>query len=68
MYCAKCGAELNDESVFCPKCGGRLLETPLKPSDYPVVGKKEGSRFVGCLQQGSAVLIIFVLLVWYLFH
>lgn len=21
MYCSKCGAEINDEAVICPKCG-----------------------------------------------
>lgn len=21
MYCVKCGAEINDEAVICPKCG-----------------------------------------------
>ena len=21
MYCTKCGAEINDEAIICPKCG-----------------------------------------------
>lgn len=33
-YCVKCGAELRDEAVVCPKCGcmvdGRLVE-----KDFP---------------------------------
>ena len=24
MFCDQCGAELPDDSVFCPKCGARL--------------------------------------------
>jgi uncharacterized Zn finger protein (UPF0148 family) len=24
MYCKKCGAKLNDDALFCPKCGNRV--------------------------------------------
>ncbi|MDY5820066.1 MAG: hypothetical protein SPJ70_02005 [Candidatus Borkfalkiaceae bacterium] len=40
-YCVKCGAELCDEAVVCPKCGcmvdGRLVE-----KDFP--GKIEKKK------------------------
>ncbi len=26
MYCAKCGAKVPEDSKFCPKCGGNVLE------------------------------------------
>lgn len=26
MYCRKCGQELSDEDVFCPRCGNVVSE------------------------------------------
>ena len=28
MFCFKCGAQLPDESIFCPKCGTRVQGDP----------------------------------------
>lgn len=28
MYCGKCGAEITDSDVFCPKCGNRIKKEP----------------------------------------
>lgn len=30
MYCPKCGAKNDDDSLFCAKCGGRLSQTDVK--------------------------------------
>ena len=28
MYCGKCGRQLEDNYVFCPSCGNRIIKTP----------------------------------------
>lgn len=28
MFCSKCGSEINDEAVICPKCGCAVREIP----------------------------------------
>lgn len=28
MQCNRCGAEIDDDSIFCPKCGQRLSDAP----------------------------------------
>lgn len=28
MFCFKCGAQIPDESVFCPKCGTKVQASP----------------------------------------
>jgi len=30
MFCKNCGAELSDESTFCPKCGTAKNSTPVQ--------------------------------------
>ena len=25
-YCTKCGAPMNDDALFCPKCGNKVEE------------------------------------------
>lgn len=35
MYCKKCGAELPQNAVFCPKCGMNLAEKEASPNDPP---------------------------------
>lgn len=31
-YCSKCGAEIHDDAVICPKCGCQIATLP-KPQD-----------------------------------
>ena len=30
MFCRKCGKEIPDDSLFCPKCGANLSETAVQ--------------------------------------
>ena len=30
MYCSKCGAENKDDSLFCTKCGEKILDVNVK--------------------------------------
>ncbi|MDD4326928.1 MAG: zinc ribbon domain-containing protein, partial [Eubacteriales bacterium] len=34
-YCAKCGGQLSDGTLFCTNCGHRLIESQLKPKEKP---------------------------------
>ena len=34
-YCAKCGSQLSDGTLFCTNCGHRLIESQLKPKEKP---------------------------------
>ena len=38
MFCYKCGAQINDGSVFCPKCGAKVIsvDADQQPMDIPV--------------------------------
>ncbi len=38
MFCEKCGTQVSDKDIFCPKCGQRQIQTeqqPIKPA--PVI-------------------------------
>ena len=37
MFCDQCGAELPDDSVFCPKCGAK--QTPVDSEANNVAGE-----------------------------
>jgi hypothetical protein len=39
-YCTKCGAQMNDDALFCPKCGTKVEEiVEDKPAPQPVKEK-----------------------------
>ena len=39
-YCTKCGAPMNDDALFCPKCGARVEKVVIeKPDPQPVEEK-----------------------------
>lgn len=37
MFCVKCGAQLDDNAVFCPKCGNKVGEVSATASASPEV-------------------------------
>lgn len=39
MFCIYCGNKLDDDSVFCPKCGKRTGADGVKQADPPTVGE-----------------------------
>lgn len=40
MFCKKCGEQIPDDSVFCPKCGQALNET--RNQEEPATGGVQG--------------------------
>lgn len=44
MICNKCGAELNDNAVFCDKCGCFVLREETESEPLEAVGKRVRSR------------------------
>lgn len=37
MFCVKCGAQLDDNAIFCPKCGNKVGEVSATASASPEV-------------------------------
>ena len=66
-YCSKCGNELFDEAVICPKCGcatGDVTKAKAKTNnpDQRQINKNQilgASLIIG----GIAVIVVFVILV-----
>ena len=46
MFCKKCGAEIMDEAVICPKCG---CETKNRNEKLPVLDADEPKTGIGIL-------------------
>lgn len=42
-YCQKCGAEIHDEAVICPKCGCQ------QSSAKPMPANEEGEKYTGLI-------------------
>ena len=60
-FCAKCGTELKDDAVFCPKCGAKVGQKEKQP-ERQVVKKKSGKNSligIGCIGIIVLVLVIF---------
>lgn len=53
MFCAKCGAMINEEDRFCPKCGAKnenckkSLIKPVRNPDTGMEGKKQEGEIAG---------------------
>ncbi len=43
MYCKKCGAKLEEDSAFCPKCGNKIKKMEKEVSNSKLI-KKEVKR------------------------
>lgn len=54
-YCTKCGAEIFDEAVICPKCGCAIATQPLTP---PQQSSDESSDVSGLKVAAQAFMII----------
>ncbi|MGC8644903.1 MAG: zinc ribbon domain-containing protein [Thermoplasmata archaeon] len=52
MYCRKCGAEIPDDSVFCPKCGARQDSQTASP-DQTAGGQVEVLKEMKCPSCGA---------------
>ena len=60
-YCEKCGNQLLDEAVMCPKCGCAVAgKQPTKEQNEKAKNQAKGAIFIIA---GIAIIVIFVLLV-----
>jgi len=68
-FCKKCGAELSEDSKFCPACGlptnssveVNVIEnqvTEQKPKDAPIIKKKSKTKKIGCLIIVAIIILI----------
>lgn len=55
MYCNKCGAEINDEAVICPKCGCYTQKKDTKDSSSLKTIAKI-FMIIGCVAMGLALI------------
>ena len=46
MYCSKCGAENKDDSLFCTKCGEKILDVNVKDDKGAEIKGVEKDQFV----------------------
>jgi len=60
MYCGKCGAQIDDNALFCSNCGERTIITDTSTPKQPKVGAK---KFVLPLGIVAGVVLIVVLIV-----
>lgn len=62
-YCSKCGNELFDEAVICPKCG--CATDDVKQAQAPEKKQLNKSQALGAslILGGIAVIAVFVILV-----
>ena len=48
MFCQVCGAQINDDAVFCPECGTTLKITPPRPKEVKPTGQGDDKRNAVC--------------------
>lgn len=46
MFCNKCGLEIADDAVYCPKCGQRQNETDPQTEKNTLSGCLDGVQFI----------------------
>jgi hypothetical protein len=75
MFCNKCGAQLNDNAVFCTKCGNRVQAAgaPAQPAQPAVkaatvnpLAAKSAAEIRNYMSYGAAALSILSLIFWFL--
>lgn len=63
MFCAKCGTECEEGTVFCPSCGEKLEDSNLVgASNAGSVTERQG-KFIGKILRGIVVLAVVVLVI-----
>ena len=60
IICVKCGAEVTEHALYCPKCGKKIPEAFTGKSADSKVGTIIG--VVGCLVILAALIVVFILL------
>lgn len=46
MFCKKCGVEISDDFVYCPKCGQRQVETEPQTEKNTLSGCLDGLQLI----------------------
>ena len=59
-YCSKCGNQLLDEAVMCPKCG---CPTEVKKSISPEQKEYSKNHTIGAICLISAIMIIIITII-----
>ena len=61
MFCSKCGKEIMDEAVICPKCGCAAGKSPAdQQQDEQAKNQVKGAILI---LAGIAIIVVFALLV-----
>ena len=55
MFCDQCGAELPDDSVFCPKCGARLTSVDSEANNAAGEAAPEAANTAGAVNATGAM-------------
>lgn len=58
MYCRKCGAQIPEDSKFCPKCGGDFKPKPVSSSSFQ--NREINKEFI--LKNINTILAVFTIL------
>lgn len=65
MYCAKCGTENKEDSVFCSKCGNDLKSAKVETERKGITGKL-GKMGVPGFRSGKSWKMILATLVYFI--
>ena len=49
MKCTFCGAELNDDAMFCTECGRAIEAAPAEPAEAFVKAEKDPGKILGII-------------------
>jgi RNA polymerase subunit RPABC4/transcription elongation factor Spt4 len=60
LYCQRCGKEIDEDLVFCPKCGEILVEIGADWHESRIVGEAEEARDRANMYITLAVVLVTV--------
>lgn len=73
MYCQKCGCEIADDALFCPKCGATVVgaDAPAQPADpvqpadpaQPADPKKSNKGLIGIIVAVAVIAVVAIIAV-----